>query len=234
MKTGLIAFGILLMGAVTALALSNYIDPFTWRYKITVEVDTPEGIRSGSAVREVSVLRQPQISPHVHTSVNVRGEAVVIDLGAKGKLFALIDWDSYYEVFKAFPLEGGGETTVEGLKYYSSLEPGKKAILPRAEWPRIVAFEDLNDPFTVKLVLGKKLNIETQQPIIVNNFEEIFGQDVNLKNVIIETTDEPITFGVEGILPWLVKIRGGYLHGEATSRGAPIGLYGGNFERGKQ
>ena len=52
MKFGLTTI-VLVLVAGTAFAMSDYIVPSTWRYKITVEVETPEGIKSGSAVREV-------------------------------------------------------------------------------------------------------------------------------------------------------------------------------------
>jgi hypothetical protein len=38
----------------------------TMRYKMTVTVETPEGIKTGFAVREVSMRRYPQILPEQH------------------------------------------------------------------------------------------------------------------------------------------------------------------------
>ena len=51
MKYGLMAIALILT-AGTAFAMSDLYVSGTWRYRITVEVETPEGLKSGSAVRE--------------------------------------------------------------------------------------------------------------------------------------------------------------------------------------
>jgi hypothetical protein len=53
----------------------------SWRYRTTIEVQTPEGVRSGSAVRKITYHRNrgfflAEGSP----SWKVNGEAVVIEL----------------------------------------------------------------------------------------------------------------------------------------------------------
>lgn len=50
----------------------------TWRYKMTVTVETPEGLKTGSAVREVYVARGLKITPESLPHVKVTGEAVVL------------------------------------------------------------------------------------------------------------------------------------------------------------
>jgi hypothetical protein len=92
--------------AGTAYAAKDYVVPTTWRYKITIEIETPEGIKTGSAVREVRAWKNaakiinPDVAP---IEYEVIGEAVVVDLGKRGVLFGLIDWDSYEEVESSFP-----------------------------------------------------------------------------------------------------------------------------------
>ena len=66
MKIGFIAFGVLVIGTVAALAMSDYIIPSTWRYKITIEVETPEGEKIGTAIRQVTAQLNPQITPETH------------------------------------------------------------------------------------------------------------------------------------------------------------------------
>ena len=47
----LIFFGLL----IGSLVLWNANHPSgTWRYKVTVEIETPEGVKSGSAIRQLS------------------------------------------------------------------------------------------------------------------------------------------------------------------------------------
>src|SRR4051812_10059597 len=62
----------------------------TWHYKMTVTVETPEGIKTGSAVRAVTVHLVPRLSLEVHPTIEVKGEAVAVDLGRRGVLFALM------------------------------------------------------------------------------------------------------------------------------------------------
>ena len=67
MKKLLIILGVLIIGGVTfAYAMSelNGNKSYSWRYKMTVEIETPEGIKTGSAVREVTILFTPTGNTH--------------------------------------------------------------------------------------------------------------------------------------------------------------------------
>lgn len=193
----------------------------SWRYKMTVIVDTPEGEKSASAVREVTVriIRRgvhPQ-TPRVEKDVS--GEAVMLDLKDRGILFATMDTSgSYRIVFEAFP--GPPGLTEEGMAYYKKLKNKKAVIEPgRVPNPLLVTFTDLTDPMSVKEV----------DP---NNLEEIFGQGVRLKEINIEMTDDPVTWRIKKTLPWLDRLEGKYLHGGSTGRGAPLGsMHGGYLYR---
>ena len=82
------------VAAVTAIAWNIAYPSATWRYKMTVTVETPEGIKTGSAVREVHVRTEPDILPEAATMhFSVKGEAVVVDLGHGKYLFAVMDAD---------------------------------------------------------------------------------------------------------------------------------------------
>ncbi len=216
------------------LSSCDYIIPLVLNYRITVEVETPEGIKSGSAVRKVVATRNLAFNPDIPAiSSSVSGEAVVIDLGKQGVLFALLNWSSFEEVYQAFPFDGY-EYKPEWIRYYRKLKSGTKAELKK-HLPKIVTFTDLDNPMSVKLVRGWRFNVETQKHDLVDDFEETIGKGVRLKQVTIEITNDPITWGVvEKLLPWLEKIGGGYLHGGMTSRNAPLGLHGGNFKTGSK
>src|ERR1700722_17123777 len=62
----------------------------SWRYKMTVTVETPEGVKMGSAVREVTRYRVFNLTTKWTYRFKVRGEAIVIDLGKRGTLFPLL------------------------------------------------------------------------------------------------------------------------------------------------
>lgn len=72
------------MSAVTFAMSEQKSMQATWRYKMTVTVETPEGIKTGSAVREISNSLQGNNWPDVGNPAGVRGEAVVVDLSKRG------------------------------------------------------------------------------------------------------------------------------------------------------
>lgn len=162
---------------------------YGWRYKMTVSVETPEGLKTGSAVREVSVKFEPRpgYKPHpYYVTTKVKGEAVVVDLGERGVLFALIDPDDYRFVFEAFP--GPPGLTPEGMKHYADLLPGQKSTLDSMPW--LVTFVDRSEPRTIKAVTKA-------------NISDVFGQGVTLNRVGIEITTDAIIWGVvDKYLEW--------------------------------
>ena len=201
-----LVFGV---GAV-AYAMNDLKDPqpitYSWNYKLTVDIDTPEGVKTGSAVREVRVIFTPSSGTKsgYHPSKTIKGEAVVIDLGERGKVFAVQSVDDYALPFKAFESTSGG-LTLEGAKFYSTLSG--KAELPNKNYPMMVAFKNINDPLSVQLLYGTKAEKKGVQPpyVFQNNFGEYFGTGVKLKNISIEMTDEQPLYTVGKILPWLSK-----------------------------
>ncbi len=204
MKKVLIVLCVLMLGGVAAYAMSDVYVSGVWRYKMTVTVETPEGEISGSAVREISnsassikIIDLPEAG----NPAKERGEAVVVDLGHRGILFALISSASDYELYEAFPYSngGGGETTVGGIKHFNALKLGMKAALKK-NIPKMVTFTDMKDPKSVVLVRGGKFNPETQKSEFVDDFEKFFGAGVRLKSVTVEITDEPVTWGIEKYL----------------------------------
>lgn len=183
---------VLVGGAVTWWKLE--FPSASWRYKITVEVETPEGIKTGSAVREVHAISSIKIGDTGGGAAGVEGEAVIVDMGGHGVLFATIGEDFGYRVmFMAFPFSKGG-LTKEGMEYYSHLKNAKASLLAINQLPRFVMFRNLNDPLSVKLV-------------DIHNLSKDFGEGVRIKDITIETTDDPITWGVaDKYLHWLSEI----------------------------
>jgi hypothetical protein len=202
----------------------NFMYPSaSWRYRLTLEVETPEGVKTGSSVVEVSGNAQARITPESVASFSVKGEAIAVDLAERGVLFALLNRDADVDypihiVFQQFPyvhdyvfedgttkrLEHGGEATREGLSYYANLRA--KSNLPQSQLPSLVRFRDLNDPKSVELVDASDL-------------AKSFGAGVTLKSATIEMVDqgywplnqmgitgEPITRVIENRLPWLLEL----------------------------
>lgn len=187
-----------------------------WRYRMTVAIETPESERIGTTVRQVGAHAGPShLKPFQggHASVT-KGEAVVIDLGDRGVVFALmrgprhgVDYGGVIP-FTAFPADFGG-LTPEGIAYYSTLKAGPVELAPE-NYPQFVYFRDMGDPTSVENLIdyascdGGDTGYMQRFCIKNDRFAEVFGEGVRLKSVTIEMTESPATTGlVLDRLPWL-------------------------------
>ncbi len=202
-KILLVAALLIVCGSVAAQAMGDLYVSGTWRYKMTVVVETPEGTKTGSAVREVSnsassvkLIDLPQAT----NPAKVRGEAVVVDLGKRGVLFALISEKSDDEFYQAFPVPKGAPATADGIKYYNSLKIGSKAVIDPTVYPgypTLITLTDIKDIKSVKELMQWEW-IDGKYPVRYrlkeDNFEKFFGKGVMLKEISIEIVDEPLTW----------------------------------------
>lgn len=166
-----------------------------WHYRMTVTVETPEGIKTGSAVREVVYRGETHGGGGPGLDLKVHGEAVVVDLGQRGVLFGLLTGETlghdYGSDILLYAFEKG-----RGLDPASVPEQGKVTLSPE-QYPEFIRYKVANDPTSVEVVHDKSypprgfLRGET-----VSTFEEAFGKGVHLKDVTIEMTAEPVTHGV--------------------------------------
>lgn len=147
-----------IVAALVALAPVAYgmaYPSLTLRYRLTLEAEVDGKPKIGSGVIEVIYGKQPEFASGRDRVSSHRGEAVVLDLGERGTLFALLtagsDNRSIPEsiVLRAFNFPGGafpGPTVEAGQKQLRQLS-GKRE-LPLT----MVRFRDLNDPMTVEKV----------------------------------------------------------------------------------
>ena len=204
MKSVWIIFAII--GITSVVGWNVFYPSATWRYKMTVTVETPEGIKTGYAVREVNVQLTPRVLPEVRgIEYSIKGEAVAVDLGDRGVLFALLSsetvWDhAEYLVPRSFPANHykdipGGSRGRKHVRFYQDLAKTKnKATLKFDEYPMFVRFKDIADPKTV-------------EKVDATNLVASFGEGVTLQNIQIEMTSEEVTVGMAKLLPWLPNRR---------------------------
>lgn len=148
--------------------------PYTWNYRITVEVETPDGIKTGSTVRQLQMQEIVQLNPdRGNAQFRVKGEAIVIDLGKYG---ALVEIPDYQEFLDAFPVEHANR-----IKYYNSLPNGKVSHLNTGNYP-LINFQNIDDPDSIRTVNS-------------DQFEQSFDKEVNLKKITILTTEDEVTYG---------------------------------------
>lgn len=193
---------LLVVGAVLAIGFfvsQNFsARSATVRYRLTLEAEVDGKPVSGSGVIEARYGSQPRISPEAgRLTESVRGEAVALDLGERGVLFALLKEgkDASFRP-EALPLYAFGRITLKdaaGFRAVSALR-GRTEIPFDKLW-LLVRFRDIDDPRSVEAV----------DP---NDLAKSFGTGVNLMRATIEMTDDPVTTGIEKLLPpWFAELR---------------------------
>ena len=230
-RRGLI--GLAVLGAagmvLSACALAEDATP-DYRYRLTVEVETPEGLRSGSSVIEVrqNMGRTAMSGFGKRIDRRARGEAVAVDLPGGRTLYALLrsrndtDWASSVVQDLAPRIEG--EKWEETFDNVLLLEG--KVTLPR-EWvhwhsamsdrnayPMLVTFADPADPASVALV----------DP---DDLAATFGEGTRLKRLTVQLTNDPVTTGIEQRLEWLDRVKGSIApvaHEDRPPIGTPLPL----------
>lgn len=203
-------FGVVAISITACAGASSDYPDAKWSYKMTVAIETPEGIKTGSAVREISMVSRPMfMGENNDTHVKfIRGTAVAIDLDNRGWLFAPLD-DSPWAFFRTFRtpcLEGPVSRC--GVKYYASLKEGEKAQVPTNGYPNFIKFRDTHDPTSVEYVQKMKSchapGAGYEPCIGESRFEEVLGAGVKLKEITIEVTNEsPSSSLLEKLLPWM-------------------------------
>jgi hypothetical protein len=210
----------------------------TLRYRLTLEAEIDGQPKIGASVIQVTYSKQPKIRSEL--AIGYRGEAVVLDLGSRGTLFALLragnDSRSIPEtiVFRAFGFPGGifPQGSVEDLLKEIRQLSGKRE-LPLTSLPMLVRFRDINDPMTVEQV----------DPL---DIAKSFGVGTTLLRATLEIvptgiwpfnsygiTGEPMTAGIEKRLPWLTGLTSNIDGTSSTSSNVLSNvLHIGNFKRG--
>lgn len=187
--------GIFLLLLVGTYVKAVYF-PETLRYRITVALDTPEGLKTGSAVREVKYWPacREAYCPHVY------GEDVVVDLDRRGILVALSDRNNI-----AYGISYVATARMRGLLNRKAPAPvGTKWTLWPEAYPEFVAFKSSHDPITLKVLTPpENLSDHEFDQTLEKNIEDAFGTGVKIKEVNIEKTNDPATVQIKTILPWM-------------------------------
>lgn len=196
----------------------------TIRYRMTLEVETPQGLKTGSSVIELKRWHRPRLMGQTARGNRVRGQAVHVDLGDRGHLFGLLTGrtpkgapgspshvmmvlNSSAPDYRTH-VPGASDTVLRQLPSRRT-----KVDLAAKDIPFLVRFRDLKNPLSVESVDPK-------------NLSDSFGPDVFLKRASLELVDPgiwplnlmgvtgtPLTTEIETVLPWLPGLRGRGLDG---------------------
>ncbi|CAN2536669.1 hypothetical+protein [Methylocapsa aurea] len=184
--------------AIAGITVLSGCGKWSWnyRYRLTLFIETPEGEKSGTGVVEILVTKAAISLNQMPMNWELRGEAVAVDLGKRGTLFALIGGGRPAQSFLALPQVVFERTEALDRRYTAEERESKleglkaSAQLTRDEIPFLARFRDINDPKTVEIV----------DP---DDLAKSFGEGVRLLHAIIEMTKEPATPGIDKKLGWL-------------------------------
>lgn len=204
-----IAKAVAAIGMALLSACSNSDPTPHYRFRMTVEVETPEGLKTGSSVIEVETSRSKGIPTDGTIQHRVHGEAVAVDLDDGKVLFALlrspgnIDWPGNVMFMLAPAAPPEAEDPFQ-WRFDTMLAMREPITLPeryrdrkyeRGEYakPMLVTFGNLDDPTSIDLVDPE-------------NLAATFGEGYALRRITVQLTDEPITTGIEERLAWLENL----------------------------
>lgn len=172
------------------------------KYRMTVEVETPEGIRSGSRILAVTPYRGYNPGGTTRTS----GDALFVELGGGKNLVALLvhldktpDFDAInYVALRAYPAARGNRVNFNDMSKQTGVVPVKGALIPV-----LLAFADPANPASARVV-------------VPDDAAAVLGQGFRLRGITAEAVPngfwpvdfggmlgEPVTRGIAGKLPWL-------------------------------
>ena len=173
------------------------------KYRLTVEVTTPDGIKTGSGILAVVPDRNYNRSGRT----TMRGEAVFVDLGHGKNLAALLahrqdaklDLDDInYVALRAYGAVRGNRLSFKDMSRQAGIVPVQGELIPV-----LVSFGDLKDPKSARLVA-------------TDHAEAILGGGYAIRGLTAEVVPngfwpidfggalgEPVTRGIEARLPWL-------------------------------
>jgi len=184
------ALGILAGTVAAALSSCGWLfKSASYRFRMTVEVETPEGVRTGSSVYEAMASKSPALTSQEHEgSGGLRGEAVVVDLPG-GPLFVTLKMPVAGETLDGAATLALAPDTKRGDvdAYVAAVDRlsrtvGARAELPRKDWPLMVRFRNIHEPKSVA---------------------EVDPQTEGIRRISIETTRDEVKTGIEKILPWI-------------------------------
>jgi hypothetical protein len=171
------------------------------KYRLTIEVETPEGVKSASGVMAV----HPDRSYSRGGKTTTRGDAVFVDLGGGKNLVALlahveksVEFDEInYVALRAYRAAGQNVSFNQMSRLTGTVAVEGTVI------PVLVSFADPADPGTARAV----------QP---DSIESALGKGIRLRGISAEVVPngvwpldfggplgDPVTRGIETKLPWL-------------------------------
>ncbi|MHA4837047.1 hypothetical protein [Sphingopyxis sp. MSC1_008] len=165
------------IGTLLAISLVGCEAPNEARYRMTVEVDTPAGVRTGTSVRELEYFGQGGWFPFGESrgGTRVTGQAVAVVLPNGKTLYALMTGrDGEHDYGATVAAKTLGPKT-SGHRPFSILPLEGRT--DGNVMPMLAFFEDQSDARTIVVTDQYSMNGD-------------FGPGYSLKSIVIEYTDD--------------------------------------------
>jgi hypothetical protein len=194
-----ISLAALVLSLAALMAAYKYFYPtYSYRYRLTVNVEVDQVLHSGSSIIEVTWYAHflPEL---VSFSSELRGQATLVDLGNRGVVAATLingedygpakdgAWGAVWIAARAFGLD----STIDQLPRLPNLS-GKRVLAPD-DLPRFLWFSNPQDPATARKIL-------------VQEFPTVLGPPVRFAGASVEITSDPIVIDIRSKLPWLKSL----------------------------
>lgn len=192
--------GLFAGGVVALLGACGLFGGNRYRFRMTVEVETPQGLKTGSSVYEVLAFKTSElITGGTSSNATLKGEALAVDLPGGKTLFALLRMangtssDDHIGIMSMKAMDPAMINTEKDrtARRISSGDGIKSPVeVAPVDYPLLVTFADNSDPTSLVRVDPTNLAVN-------------FGVDVKLKRIVVEITKEHVTVGLEKRLRWL-------------------------------
>jgi hypothetical protein len=197
---------ILLLGAIY-LADQIRIGRPDHKYRLTVDVETPAGVKSASGILSVRPNRNYGGTGSGSSIPQAKGDALLVDLGDGRNLVVLLaygaDGSSFEDAsFLPTRVYGARDRRV-GFRDIKNLAGAPAVPVPEQLRPVFVAFVNASDP-------------KSARRVDANDLEASLGKGFRLRDLSIDVLanglwpidvggvlGEPVTRGIEAKLPWL-------------------------------
>lgn len=182
---------IVIVLAVCGLFACDFLTKETQRFRLSIEVETPEGIKSASSVISVTFRESNWGLPEtrgLHTSV--RGDAVFLDLGQGRNLVALLGFgENGLDQSKLTQLVRIALAPRQRMNWRDSTNLRGAGVLTSGDIPTLITFTDINEPKSARLV----------DP---NALSATFGPGYRFLRAFVETTTDRPVQNIDKVLPW--------------------------------
>lgn len=209
-RRSILALAIGAAGAVVIGACATRMR--SYRYRMTVEVETPEGLRSGSSVMEVGGYINSQFAPgeaRGRSVQHVTGEAIRVAMPGGKMLFALMvsDRDADYMASAALTAAATESWYRQKLsRQERQYRLDRFLSVPRAI-PRIYRRTPskigIFDNYPIFVTFGDRGDPQSLKRVDPDNLSATFGNGVRLKRITVQLTDDPVTRQIRRYLPWI-------------------------------